>query len=81
MLNLLGLSLLTSFAVPQTTAVRRPWFYNIMKQNACFEGDDFSCLNLLITHSKFSFRRTNSFEIGLSDHHPGLKDAFLWKAV
>ena len=30
-------------------------FYNMMKQNICFKGDGGSCIDLLITHSKFSF--------------------------
>ena len=44
-------------------------FYNIMKQNTCFKGDGGSCIDLLITNSKFSFMKANSFETGLSDHH------------
>ena len=40
-----------------------------MKQNTCFKGDGGSCIDLLITNSKFSFMKTNSFETGLSDHH------------
>ena len=44
-------------------------FYNMMKQNTCFKGDRGSCIDLLITNSKFSFMKTNSFETGLSDHH------------
>ena len=43
--------------------------YNIMKQNTCFKGDGGSCIDLLITNSKFSFMKTNSFQIGLRDHH------------
>ena len=41
----------------------------MMKQNTCFKGDGGLCIDLLITHSKFSFMKTNSFEIGLSHHH------------
>ena len=44
-------------------------FYNMMKQNTCFKGDGGSWIDLLITNSKFSFLKTNSFETGLSDHH------------
>ena len=44
-------------------------FYNMMKQNTCFKGDGGSCKDLLITKSKFSFMKTNSFEIGLNDNH------------
>ena len=39
-------------------------FYNMMKQNTCFKGDGGSCIDLLITNSKFSFMKTNSFETG-----------------
>ena len=41
----------------------------MMKQNTCFKGDGGSCIDLLITNSKFSFMKTNCFETGLSDHH------------
>ena len=44
-------------------------FYNIVKQNTCFKVDGDSCIDLLITNSKFSFMTANSFENGLSDHH------------
>ena len=40
-----------------------------MKQNTCFKGDGGSYIDLLITNSKFSFMKSNSFETGLSDHH------------
>ena len=42
-------------------------FYNILKQNTCFKGDRGSCIDLLITNSKFSFIKANSFETGWSD--------------
>ena len=41
----------------------------MMKQNTCFKGDGGSRIDLLITNSKFSFLKTNSFETGLNDHH------------
>ena len=41
----------------------------MMKQNTCFKGDEGLGVDLLITYSKFSFMKTNSFETGLSDHH------------
>ena len=44
-------------------------FYNMMKQNTCFKGDGGSCIDLLITNSKFSFMKANPFETGLSDYH------------
>ena len=40
----------------------------MMKQRTCFKGDGGSCIDLLITKSKFSFMKTNTFETGLSDH-------------
>ena len=39
-----------------------------MKENTCFKGHGGFCIDLLITNSKFSFMKTNSFETGLSDH-------------
>ena len=44
-------------------------FYNMMKQNTYCKSDGGSRIDLLITNSKFSFMKTNSFETGLSDHH------------
>ena len=44
-------------------------FCNMMKQNKCFKGDRGSCVDLLITNSKFSFMATNSFETDLTDHN------------
>ena len=41
----------------------------MMKQNICFKGDGYSCIDLLIENSKFLFVKTNPFETGLSDHH------------
>ena len=41
----------------------------MVKRNTSFKGDGGLCINVLITNSKFSFIKTNSFETGLSDHH------------
>ena len=41
----------------------------MIKQNTCFKDDGGSCIDLLITNSKFSFVTTNSLKTGLSDHH------------
>ena len=41
----------------------------MIKQNTGFEDDGGSYIDLLITNSKFSFVRANSFKTGLSDHH------------
>ena len=54
--------------------------YNMMKHNSRFKGDGGSCIDLLITNSKFSFMKTNSIETGMSDHnhmiHTFLKTKF-----
>ena len=39
----------------------------MMKQNTRFNGDGDSCMDLLITNSKFLFMTTNFFETGLRD--------------
>ena len=43
--------------------------YDMMKQNTRLKGDGSSCIDLLITNTKFSLIKTNSLETGLSDHH------------
>ena len=40
-----------------------------MKQNTWFKGNAGSCIDLLITNSKFSLMKSNSIEIGLIHHH------------
>ena len=44
-------------------------FYNMMKQNTCFKYDGGSCIDLLITNSKFLFLKTTFFVTGLNDYH------------
>ena len=39
-----------------------------MKRNRCFKGVGGSCIDLLITNSKFSFMKANVFETVLTDH-------------
>ena len=39
-----------------------------MKTNTCFKGSG-SCIDLILTNRKYSFKNTTSYEIGLSDHH------------
>ena len=41
----------------------------MMKHSTPFKGDGGLRIDLLITISKLSFIKTNSFETGLSDHH------------
>ena len=42
-------------------------FY-LVKSNTCFKGEG-SCIDLILTNRKYSFKNTCSFETGLSDHH------------
>ena len=41
---------------------------NLIKNDTCFKGEG-SCIDLILTNRKFSFKNSTSFEIGLSDHH------------
>ena len=41
----------------------------MMKQNTCFKYDGGSCIDLLITNSKFLFLKTTFFVTGLNDYH------------
>ena len=41
---------------------------NLMKTTACFKGTR-SCVDVLLTNQKFSFKDANAFETSLSDHH------------
>ena len=41
---------------------------NLIKNNTCFKGEG-SCIDLLLTNRKFSFKNSTSFETGLSNHH------------
>ena len=66
--------ILGDFKIEVKNKVMKPFlqehtFYNIMKQNTSFKGDGSSCIDLLITNSKFSFMKANFFETDLSDHH------------
>ena len=42
--------------------------YNLIKGHACFKGKG-SLIDLILTNRKFSFKNTQSFEIGISNHH------------
>ena len=39
-----------------------------MKNKTCFKGTC-SCIDLILTNRKYSFKNTSSYETGLSDHH------------
>ena len=41
---------------------------NLIKGHTCFKGKG-SLIDLILTNRKFSFKNTQSFETGLSDHH------------
>ena len=41
---------------------------NLIKSNTCFKGSG-SCIDLILTNRKFSFKHTSSYETGISDHH------------
>ena len=40
----------------------------LIKNNTCFKAEG-SCIDLILTNPKFSFKNSTSFETGLSDHH------------
>ena len=42
--------------------------YNLINVNTCFKGKGTS-IDLILTNRKYSFKNTNTFETGLSDHH------------
>ena len=42
--------------------------YNLIKVDRCFKGKG-TCIDLILTNRKYSFKNTNTFETGLSDHH------------
>ena len=41
---------------------------NLIKTNTCFKGKG-SCIDLILTNRKFSFKFTSTYEKGISDHH------------
>ena len=41
---------------------------NLIKTNTCFKGKG-SCIDLILTNRKFSFKFTSTYETGISDHH------------
>ena len=43
-------------------------FINLVKTNTCFTGKG-SCIDLILTNRKYSFKNTSSTDTGLSDHH------------
>ena len=43
-------------------------FINLVKGNTYFKGN-VSCIDLILTNRRYSFKHTSSIETGLSDHH------------
>ena len=43
--------------------------YSLLKTPTCFKSKTGSCIDLILTNCKFSFKNTCSFETGVSDHH------------
>ena len=41
---------------------------SLIKSKTCFKGTG-SCIDLILTNRKYSFKNTSSYETGLSDHH------------
>ena len=41
---------------------------NLIEENTCFKGAS-SCIDLILTNSKYSFQYSSSIEIGFNDHH------------
>ena len=41
---------------------------NLVKTSTCFKGSG-SCIDLILTNRKYSFKNTTLHETGLSDHH------------
>ena len=43
-------------------------FVRLIKNKTCFKGIG-SCIDLILTNRKYSFKDTSSYKTGLSDHH------------
>ena len=41
---------------------------SLIETNTCFKGKG-SCIDLILTNRKFSFKFTSTYETGISDHH------------
>ena len=42
--------------------------FNLIKTNTCFKGKG-TCIDLIVTNSKYCFKYSSTFEAGLNDHH------------
>ena len=43
--------------------------YNLVKERTCYKSLAGSTIDLILTNKKFSFKYTQTFETGVSDHH------------
>ena len=48
--------------------MNRNALYHLIKVDTCLKGKG-TCIDLILTNRKYSFKNTNTFETGLSDHH------------
>ena len=46
----------------------------LSRKNTCFKGIG-SCIDLILTNRKYSFKHSESYETGNSDHHHDLHNA------
>ena len=65
--------ILGDFNLEPTDSVLMGFLYNnnlanLIKTNTCFKGTG-SCIYLILTNRKFSFKFTSTYETGISDHH------------
>ena len=44
-------------------------FYNLIKSKTCFKSTSGSCIDLILTNKKHSFKNTSVIDVGLSDFH------------
>ena len=42
--------------------------YNLIKVNTCFKGKG-TCIDLILTNQKYSFKNTNTFKARVDEHH------------
>ena len=43
--------------------------YNMIHEHTCFKSSEGSTIDLMLTNKKWSFKHTQTFETGISDHH------------
>ena len=44
-------------------------FYNLIKSKICFRSSSGTCIDLILTYKKHSFKNTSVIDTGLSDFH------------